>query len=77
MTDPRRSQNLSRPQSSRDELRQIIRAIHELTLELAALRHEGHGGSDLAAKEHMLERLRWRLAALARRLATDDRGVAA
>jgi hypothetical protein len=59
------------------ELLQIIRAIQELTLELAQLRHEEHAGPELEAKEHTLEQLRWRLAALARRLATDDFGAAA
>jgi hypothetical protein len=59
------------------ELRQVIRAIQELTLELAQLRHEEHAGPELEAKVHTLEQLRWRLAALARRLATDDFGAAA
>jgi hypothetical protein len=59
------------------EVRQVIRAIQELTLELAQLRHEEHSGPELEAKEHTLEQLRWRLAALARRLATDDFGAAA
>ncbi len=59
------------------ELLQVIRTIQELTLELAQLRHEEHAGPELEAKEHTLEQLRWRLAALARRLATDDFGAAA
>jgi hypothetical protein len=63
--------------TGRDELRQLIRAIQELTLELAQLRHTEHSGPELEAKEQMLEQLRWRLAGLARRLATDDFGAAA
>ena len=55
----------------------MLRAIQELTLELAQLRHADHSGPDLEAKEHTLEQLRWRLAALARRLATDDFGAVA
>jgi hypothetical protein len=56
---------------------QVIRPIQELTLELAQLRHEEHAGPELEAKEHTSEQLRWRLAALARRLATDDFRAAA
>jgi hypothetical protein len=59
------------------ELLQVIHAIQELTLELAQLRHEKQVGPELEAKEQTLEQLRWRLAALARRLATDDFGAAA
>jgi hypothetical protein len=59
------------------ELLQVIRAIQELTLELAQLRHSEHSGPELEAKEHTLEQLRWRLAALARRVASDDFGAAA
>jgi hypothetical protein len=59
------------------ELRQLIRAIQELTLELAQLRHAEDSGPEFEAKEHTLEQLRWRLAALARKLATDDFGAAA
>ena len=55
----------------------MIRAIQELTLELAELRREKHVGPRLEAREHTLEQLRWRLAALARRHATDHFGAAA
>jgi hypothetical protein len=59
------------------ELLQVIRAIQELALDVAQLRHEKHSGPELDAKEHRLEQLRWRLAAVARRLATEDFGAAA
>jgi hypothetical protein len=55
----------------------VIRAIQELTLELAELRREKQIGPKLEAKEHTLEQLRLRLAAIARRHATDDFGAAA
>ncbi len=60
-----------------DELLQVIRAVQELTLELVELRHEEHAWAELEAKELRLELLRWRLAGLARRLASDDFGAAA
>jgi hypothetical protein len=76
-----RSHNRSRRRYQRrtagGELRQVIRAIQELTLELAQLRHEEHSGPELEAKEHTLEQLRWRLATVARRAATDEIGNAA
>jgi hypothetical protein len=71
------SHSRSRRRTAGSEVHQVIRAIQELTLELAQLRHEKHLGPELEAKEHTLEQLRWRLAALARRLATDDFGAAA
>jgi hypothetical protein len=58
------------------ELLQIIRAIQELTLDLAHS-HGQHGEPELEAKAHTLEQLRWRLAAVARRRATDELGNAA
>jgi hypothetical protein len=72
-----RSPRRYRRQTADGELLQVIRAIQELTLELAELRHVEHAGPELEAKEHTLEQLRWRLAALARRLATEDFGAAA
>jgi hypothetical protein len=71
------SKSRSRRRTAGGELRQVIRAIQELTLELAQLRHEKHVGPELEAKELALEQLRWRLAAVARRVATDDFGAAA
>jgi hypothetical protein len=65
-----------RHRTGRGELLQVIRAIQELTLELAQVRNEEHT-AELKAKERRLEQLRWRLAAVARRHATDDYGAAA
>jgi len=72
-----RSPRRYRRRSASGELLQVIRAIQELTLELSQLRHEENAGPELEAKEHTLEQLRWRLATLARRLATDSLGAAA
>jgi hypothetical protein len=72
-----RSPRRYRRRTAGGELLQVIRAIQELTLELAQLRHEEHAGPELAAKAQTLEQLRWRLAALARRSAMDDFGAAA
>jgi len=58
------------------ELRQPIRAIQELTLELAQLRQAERRGQDIDVTEQRLEQLRRRLAAVARRRATDDFGAA-
>ncbi len=69
--------NRSRRRTTGGELLQVIRAIQELTLELAQLRHQQHAGPGLEAKEHTLEQLRWRLATVARRTATDELGNAA
>jgi hypothetical protein len=72
-----RSRSRYRRPTTGGELLQVIRAIQELTLELAQLRHGEHAEAEREAKEHALEQLRWRLAGLARRVATDDFGAAA
>jgi hypothetical protein len=72
-----RSRRRNRRPTAGGELLQVIRAIQELTLELAQLRHGDHAGPEREAKEHALEQLRWRLAAVARRVPTDDCGAAA
>ncbi len=62
--------------TGKSELVEIIRALQELTLELA----HPHGEADepeLEVKARTLEQLRWRLAAVARRSATDELGNAA
>lgn len=61
------------PRGPTRELTRLIRQMKGLTLELKALRQRGGGDRELRAKERALERLRWRLAAVARRAATDDR----
>jgi hypothetical protein len=55
----------------------LIDEIQAIALELDGLRARGAYAADLAAKENELERLRWRLAAIARRAARDDLGDAA
>jgi hypothetical protein len=67
-----RARRPPRRRTAEDELIRIIRAIQELTLDLAQLHHGEHSRPELEAKEHTLEQLRWRLAAVARRTATDD-----
>jgi hypothetical protein len=60
-----------------DELREVIRAIQVLTLELDQFRREGNGPPQVEAKQQRLEDLRWRLARLARQTATHDLNNAA
>jgi hypothetical protein len=59
-----------------NELRQVIRAIQELSLDLAQ-GDQKRSGPELEAKKRELEQLRWRLATLARRSANEDFGAAA
>jgi hypothetical protein len=59
------------------KLAQLVRRIQTLTLELQEPRRRELHAPAVAAKERMLEQLRWRLAAVARRTATDDLGNAA
>jgi hypothetical protein len=61
----------------RREVVRLLRRIQELSLEIADLRHREGSARDLDAKEHGLDQLRWRLAALARRSASDDLDAAA
>jgi hypothetical protein len=56
---------------------QLIAEIQAETLELDNLRRRGARSPDLAAKQRMLERLPWGLAAVARRAAQGDPGDAA
>ena len=65
------------PRGERRELVRLVRRIQALTLELHELRQRGGGTPELRAKERTLEQLRWRLAAVARRVAADDLGAAA
>ena len=61
----------------RRELLRLIRRIQALTLELDTLRRRGEVDPECEAKEHTLDQLRWRLAVVARRAATDGLGAAA
>ena len=72
------SRNVSQaePRGERRELVRLVRRIQTLTLELQESRRREHTPA-VAAKERMLEQLRWRLADVARRTATDRLGNAA
>jgi hypothetical protein len=61
----------------RAELVRLVRRIQALTLELQKPRRRELDQADVEAKERLLEQLRWRLAAVARRAATDELGNAA
>jgi hypothetical protein len=55
----------------------LLAELRELTFELAELRREAAGDQHLHRTERAIEQLRWRLAAAARRAATDELGNAA
>jgi hypothetical protein len=59
------------------ELVRLVRRIQVLTLELKELRTRTGDGPELDAKERDLGQLRWRLAKVAQRTATNDLGAAA
>ena len=67
----------SEPHAERAELVRLVRRIQALTLELQEPRRRELDHADVEAKERLLEQLRWRLAAVARRAATDELGNAA
>ena len=69
--------NPSDSSDERRELARLVRRIQTLTLELQEARRRELRSRGVGAKERMLEQLRWRLAAVARRTATDDLGNAA
>ena len=60
---------------AREEVARLLRCIRALTNELRGM--EQRGGPDVDLKERELERLRWRLAAAARRTVSSDAGAAA
>ena len=61
----------------RREVVRLVRRIQALFLELEELRRREEDNPELRAKERALEQLRWRLAAVARRSASDDLDAAA
>jgi hypothetical protein len=61
----------------RHELGRLVARIQTLTLELQAVRRDRPDSAEFDAKTHTLDQLRWRLAAIARRSATDELGNAA
>jgi hypothetical protein len=67
----------SKPRAERAELVRLLRRIQALTLELQEPRRRELDQADVEAKARLLEQRRWRLAAVARRAATDELGNAA
>jgi hypothetical protein len=61
----------------RGEAVRLVRRIQALFLELEELRRREESTPELRAKERALEQLRWRLASVARRSASDDLDAAA
>jgi hypothetical protein len=61
----------------RREVVRLVRRIQALSLELEELRRREEDNRELRVREHALEQLRWRLAAVARRSASDDLDAAA
>lgn len=61
----------------RGEAVRLVRRIQALFLELEELRRHEQRSPEIQAKERTLEQLRWRLAAVARRTASDDLDAAA
>ena len=61
----------------RREVVRLVRRIQKLFLELEELRRYEQRTPEIQAKERRLEQLRWRLAAVARRSASDDLDAAA
>jgi hypothetical protein len=55
----------------------LVRRIQALTLELQEPRRRVLDHADAEANERLLEQLRWQLAAVARRAATEELGNAA
>jgi hypothetical protein len=61
----------------RGEAVRLVRQIQALFLELEELRRCEQRTPEIQAKERRLEQLRWRLASVARRSASDDLDAAA
>ena len=69
--------DLIAPSGPRQELTRVVQRIQALTLEIKQLRRGEHDSRELDARERELDDLRWRLAAVARATAADDRDAAA
>ncbi len=63
--------------ASRSELVRLVRQVQDLTLELAELQQQPGADLELEAKQRTLDQLRWRLASVARRTATNNLDAAA
>ena len=61
----------------RRELARLVGQIQTLTLEIRNLRQRELETPEVDAKKRTLERLRWQLAAVAKRTATEELGDAA
>ena len=61
----------------RREAARLVRRIQTLSLEIDEIRRHEQRTPEIQAKERRLEQLRWRLAAAARRAASDDLDAAA
>jgi hypothetical protein len=59
------------PRGPKRELIGVIKQMQALTLELKLLRQRGGREREVRAKERALDQLRWRLAAVAQRTASD------
>jgi hypothetical protein len=67
----------SEPSGERREPARIVRRIQTLALELQELQRREADTPAVNAKERRLDQLRWQLAAVARRTATEGLGNAA
>jgi hypothetical protein len=72
-----RTANHREPNGERRELVRLLRRIQTLTAELDELRRHSAARAEVQGKERTREQLRWRLATVARRTATDSLGNAA
>jgi hypothetical protein len=63
--------------SGTDQVARLIERLQRGVLERDSLRRRRASRAELNARERALERLRWQLAAVARRAAYDDLGNAA
>jgi predicted nucleic acid-binding protein len=59
----------------RERVTRLLHEIRTLTLELETARRAGESRPRLRRKERALERLRWQLAAVARRAAIEEAGA--
>jgi hypothetical protein len=73
----KRPMNPSEPSAERHELARIVRQIQAVALELQELERREPDAPAVNAKERRLDQLRWQLAGVARRTATEGLGNAA
>jgi hypothetical protein len=73
----KRPMNPSEPSAERRELARIVRQIQAVALELQELERREPDAPAVNVKERRLDQLRWQLAGVARRTATEGLGNAA